>query len=122
MGRNYEDTTIRSWILFLGQLEETTLGPGVFVGYIAMPPSMTIVCPVTLAKTGPHIMQAMSAISARVISLPIGVAAVAVATSSSDMSSASGDEALDDLFDYNFYLEHVDHIYNRVGISGVAIV
>jgi adenylosuccinate lyase len=31
-------------------------------------------------------------------------------------------EALDDLFDYNFYLEHVDHIYNRVGISGVAIV
>jgi len=30
-------------------------------------------------------------------------------------------EALDDLFDYNFYLGHVDHIYKRVGISEVAI-
>jgi adenylosuccinate lyase len=30
-------------------------------------------------------------------------------------------EALDDLFDYEFYLGHVDHIYGRVGISEVAI-
>jgi adenylosuccinate lyase len=30
-------------------------------------------------------------------------------------------EALDDLFDYQFYLGHVDHIYGRVGISEVAI-
>ncbi|MBT4125647.1 MAG: adenylosuccinate lyase [Chloroflexi bacterium] len=30
-------------------------------------------------------------------------------------------EALDDLFDYNFYLGHVDHIYKRVGISEDAI-
>ncbi len=30
-------------------------------------------------------------------------------------------EALDDLFDYDFYLGHVDHIYGRVGISEVAI-
>ena len=30
-------------------------------------------------------------------------------------------EAIDDLFDYNFYLNHVDHIYGRVGISEVAI-
>ena len=30
-------------------------------------------------------------------------------------------EALDGLFDYNFYLGHVDHIYSRVGISEAAI-
>ena len=30
-------------------------------------------------------------------------------------------EILDDLFDYNFYLGHVDHIYSRVGISEAAI-
>jgi adenylosuccinate lyase len=30
-------------------------------------------------------------------------------------------EALDDLFDYEFYLGHLDHIYGRVGISEVAI-
>jgi adenylosuccinate lyase len=30
-------------------------------------------------------------------------------------------EVLDDLFDYNFYLGHVDHIYSRVGISEAAI-
>ena len=30
-------------------------------------------------------------------------------------------EAIDDLFDYNFYLGHVDHIYGRVGISEAAI-
>ncbi len=30
-------------------------------------------------------------------------------------------EALDDLFDYDFYLGHVDHIYGRVGISEAAI-
>jgi adenylosuccinate lyase len=30
-------------------------------------------------------------------------------------------EALDELFDYEFYLGHVDHIYVRVGISEVAI-
>jgi adenylosuccinate lyase len=30
-------------------------------------------------------------------------------------------DALEDLFDYNFYLGHVDHIYRRVGISEVVI-
>jgi len=30
-------------------------------------------------------------------------------------------EALDGLFDYNFYLGHVDHIYSRVGISEAGI-
>jgi adenylosuccinate lyase len=30
-------------------------------------------------------------------------------------------EELDDLFDYDFYLGHVDHIYRRVGITEVAI-
>jgi adenylosuccinate lyase len=30
-------------------------------------------------------------------------------------------EALDDLFDYDFYLGHVDHIYGRVGISEEAV-
>ena len=28
---------------------------------------------------------------------------------------------LDDLFDYNFYLQYVDHIYQRVGISETAV-
>ncbi len=31
-------------------------------------------------------------------------------------------DALDDLFDYGFYLGHVDRIYDRVGISEAAIV
>lgn len=30
-------------------------------------------------------------------------------------------QALDALFDYGFYLDHVDHIYGRVGISEVAV-
>ena len=30
-------------------------------------------------------------------------------------------EDLDGLFDYDFYLSHVDHIYKRVGISETAI-
>ena len=31
------------------------------------------------------------------------------------------DQELDDLFDYSFYLVHVDHIYTRVGISETII-
>jgi adenylosuccinate lyase len=31
-------------------------------------------------------------------------------------------EELDDLFDYGFYLNHVDHIYGRVGISESPVV
>ncbi len=37
------------------------------------------------------------------------------------VSSKVTPEALDDLFDYDFYLSHVDHIYNRVGITEVAV-
>jgi len=37
------------------------------------------------------------------------------------VSSKVSAEDLDDLFDYDFYLGHVDHIYSRVGISETAI-
>ena len=37
------------------------------------------------------------------------------------VSSKVSEQELDDLFDYSFYLNHVDHIYARVGISETAI-
>jgi adenylosuccinate lyase len=37
------------------------------------------------------------------------------------VSSKVSEQELDDLFDYGFYLNHVDHIYARVGISETAI-
>jgi adenylosuccinate lyase len=37
------------------------------------------------------------------------------------VSSKVSAEDLDDLFDYGFYLEHVDHIFSRVGIKETAI-
>ena len=37
------------------------------------------------------------------------------------VSSKVTPEDLDEVFDYNFYLGHVDHIYSRVGISETAI-
>lgn len=37
------------------------------------------------------------------------------------VSSKVSEQDLDDLFDYGFYLNHVDHIYARVGISETAI-
>jgi adenylosuccinate lyase len=37
------------------------------------------------------------------------------------VSAKVSEQELDDLFDYGFYLNHVDHIYARVGISETAI-
>ena len=37
------------------------------------------------------------------------------------VSTKGSSQELDDLFDYSFYLVHVDHIYTRVGISETII-
>ena len=37
------------------------------------------------------------------------------------VSTKVSPDDLDDLFDYSFYLAHVDHIYKRVGISETII-
>jgi len=37
------------------------------------------------------------------------------------VSTKVSPQDLDDLFDYSFYLVHVDHIYTRVGISETII-
>ena len=35
-----------------------------------------------------------------------------------DVTTVLAGDALESLFDYSYYLSHVDHIYNKVGLKG----